>query len=175
DFPGAKGDRTKRFVRIAKTYVRSKVQLGTLGCGGGGTPACPGADHTGWQLGRPFGALINNHSVGNPMGIITAAADPRNGTDWSDVTFVHATRWQDNSLAEIGSGSSGFPNNSQSKAWEIVRDRGAHISIAILIEMQMRHGMPALQQALNHGILPSLSPDVDTNMSTDPFALMRGL
>jgi 5-methylthioadenosine/S-adenosylhomocysteine deaminase len=28
--------------------------------------------------------------------------------------------------------------------------------------------------ALNHGILPSLSPDVDTNFTTDPFSLMRG-
>src|SRR6185436_4650635 len=54
------------------------------------------------------------------------------------------------------------------------RDRGAHASIAILIEAQMRHGMPPLQEALNHGILPSLSPDVDTNMTTDPFSLMRG-
>jgi len=34
--------------------------------------------------------------------------------------------------------------------------------------------MPPLQEALDHGILPSLSPDVDTNMTTDPFALMRG-
>jgi cytosine/adenosine deaminase-related metal-dependent hydrolase len=34
--------------------------------------------------------------------------------------------------------------------------------------------MPPLQEALNHGILPSLSPDVDTNMTTDPFSLMRG-
>ena len=31
-----------------------------------------------------------------------------------------------------------------------------------------------MQQALNHGILPSLSPDVDANMTTDPFSLMRG-
>ena len=54
------------------------------------------------------------------------------------------------------------------------RDRGAHVSIANLIEMQMRHGMPPFQEALNHGILPSLSPDVDTNMTTDPFSLMRG-
>ena len=55
-----------------------------------------------------------------------------------------------------------------------LRDRGAHVSIANLIEMQMRHGMPPFQEALNHGILPSLSPDVDTNMTTDPFSLMRG-
>jgi len=174
EFPGAMNDTTKGIGRIAKTYFSSKDQLVTLGCGALAGPAFQGADYTGWQLGRSFGALINNHSVGNPNGIVNAAADARNGTDWSDVTFVHATRWQDNSLAEIGSGSSGYPNNSQSKAWDIVRDRGAHISIAILIEMQMRHGMPPLQQALNHGILPSLSPDVDTNMTTDPFALMRG-
>ena len=38
----------------------------------------------------------------------------------------------------------------------------------------MRHGMPPFQIALNHGILPSLSPDVDTNMTSDPFSLMRG-
>ena len=174
EFPGAMNDTTKGIGRIAKTYFSSKDQLVTLGFGGGGGPAFPGADYTGWQLGRSFGALINNHSVGNPMGIVTAAADPRNGTDWSDITFVHCTRWQDEPVAQIGSGTSGYPKPTQSRAWDIVRDRGAHASIAILIEMQMRHGMPPLQEALNHGILPSLSPDVDTNMTTDPFSLMRG-
>jgi len=174
EFPGAMNDTTKGIGRIASTYFSSKDQLVTLGFGGGSGPAFQGASYTGWQLGRSFGALINNHTVGNPNGIVNAAADPRNGSDWSDVTFVHATRWQDNSLAGIGPGSSGYPNSSQSKAWEIVRDRGAHVSIAVLIEMQMRHGMPPIQQALNHGILPSLSPDVDSNMTTDPFSLMRG-
>src|SRR5256885_9859953 len=38
----------------------------------------------------------------------------------------------------------------------------------------MRHGMPPIKGALNAGVLPSLSPDVDTNMTTDPFSLMRG-
>jgi len=174
EFPGAMNDTTKGIGRIAKTYFSSKDQLVTLGFAGSGGPAFAGAPYTGWQLGRSFGALINNHSVGNPMGIINSAADAKNGTDWSDITFVHATRWQDTSVGQIGSGSSGYPTNSQSRAWEICRDRGVHISIAILIEMQMRHGMPPMQQALNHGILPSLSPDVDTNMTTDPFSLMRG-
>jgi cytosine/adenosine deaminase-related metal-dependent hydrolase len=174
EFPGAMHDTTKGIGRIAKTYFSSSDQLVTLGFGGGGGPAFQGAPYTGWQLGRSFGALINNHSVGNPMGIINTAADARNGTDWSDVTFVHATRWQDNPVAQIGPGSSGYPNSSQSKAWEIVRDRGAHVSIANLIEAQMRHGMPPFQEALDHGILPSLSPDVDTNMTTDPFSLIRG-
>jgi cytosine/adenosine deaminase-related metal-dependent hydrolase len=174
EFPGAMGDATKGIGRIAKKYFSSKDQLVTLGCGSGAGPAFSGAAYTGWQLGRSFGAYINNHAVGNPRGIIDAAADARNGSDWSDVTFVHATRWQDNTLGQIGPNSSGYPNNNQSRAWEIVRDRGAHVSIAVLIEQQMRHGMPPFQAALNHGILPSLSADVDTNMTPDPFSLMRG-
>ena len=48
------------------------------------------------------------------------------------------------------------------------------MSIAGILETQMRHGMPPFQMALNHGILPSLSPDVDTNMTPDPFSMMRG-
>ena len=173
EFPGAMGDAAKGIGRIAKKYFSSKDQLVTLGFAGGTGPAFPGAQYTGWQLGRSFGAFINNHAVGNPQGIVDGAADARNGADWSDVTFVHAVRWQDNALAQIGSGS-GYPNNSRSRAWEIVRDRGAHVSIAVLIEQQMRHGMPPFQAALNHGILPSLSADVDTNMTPDPFSLMRG-
>ena len=116
----------------------------------------------------------HNHIVGNPMAIVNAAADARNGTDWSDVTFIHATRWQDTPRAQVGYGESAYPGAFRSRAWDICRERGAHISIANLIEMQMRHGMPPFQEALNHGILPSLSPDVDTNMTTDPFSLMRG-
>jgi cytosine/adenosine deaminase-related metal-dependent hydrolase len=174
EFPGAMNDTTKGIGRIAKAHFASKDQLVTLGFAGGPAPAFAGASYTGWQLGRSFGASMHNHVVGNPMTIINAAADARNGTDWSDVTLIHATRWQDTARAQIGSGQSGYPAAARSKAWEICRDRGAHISIANLIEMQMRHGMPPFQEALNHGILPSLSPDVDTNMTTDPFSLMRG-
>jgi cytosine/adenosine deaminase-related metal-dependent hydrolase len=173
EFPGAMGDNTKGIGRIAKKYFSSKDQLVTLGCGANPTEAFPGAGYTGWQLGRSFGALINNHNVGNPNVVVSAAADSRNGTDWSDVTLVHCTRWQDSPYAQIGPATAGYPNSAKSKAWEICRDRGVHISITPLIEMQMRHGMPPFQEALNHGILPSLSPDVDTNMTTDAFSLMR--
>jgi cytosine/adenosine deaminase-related metal-dependent hydrolase len=174
EFPGFMNDTTKGIGRLAKTYFSSKDQLVTLGFAGGAGPAFPGAAYTGWQLGRSFGASMHNHVVGNPMGIINAAADPRNGADWSDVTLIHATRWQDTPRSQVGPGTSGYPGPSRSRAWEICRDRRAHISAAVLIEMQMRHGMPPFQEALNHGILPSLSPDVDTNMTTDPFSLMRG-
>ena len=170
--PGAMNDTTKGIGRLAKTYFSSKDQLVTLGFGGGSGPAFEGASYTGWQLGRSFGALINSHGGGGNA--VEAAKDPRNGTDWSDVTAVHCTRWQDESYAQIGAGNSGYPNKSDSARWKIWPDRGAHVSIANIIEMQMGHGMPPFQIALNHGILPSLSPDVDTNMTTDPFSLMRG-
>ena len=172
--PGAMGDTTKGLGRLAATYFSSKDQLLTLGFGGGGGPAFPDAPYTGWQLGRSFSAFINNHSNGNPGRLAALAADPRNGADWSDITLVHTSRWQDEPAAQIGAGASGYPTSGRSNAWEIIRDRGAHVSIAVLIEMQMRHGLPPIQQALNHGILPSLSPDVDSNMTTDPFSLMRG-
>jgi 5-methylthioadenosine/S-adenosylhomocysteine deaminase len=174
EFPGAMNDTVKGIGRIATKYFSSKDQLVTLGFAGGPVAAFGGASYTGWQLGRSFGASMHNHVVGNPMGIVNAAADARNGTDWSDVTFIHATRWQEAPRAQVGPGTSAYPGGGRSRAWEVCRDRGAHVSIANLIEMQMRHGMPPFQEALNHGILPSLSPDVDTNMTTDPFSLMRG-
>ncbi len=174
EFPGAMGDTTKGIGRLAKSYFGSRDQLVTLGLQMGGGAAFAGAPYTGWQLGRSFGAVLTGHNVGNTAAVVSAAADARNGSDWSDVTFIHATRWQDIPRAQVGYGSSAYPKNGASRAWEIVRDRGAHVSIAPLIEMQMRHGMPPFQESLNHGILPSLSPDVDSNMTTDPFSLMRG-
>src|SRR5438034_549972 len=170
EFPGASGDATRGIGRLAKTYFNSKDQLVTLGFAGGPGPAFAGAPYTGWQLGREFGALINNHNVGGFQTIINAAADPRNGTDWSDVTQVHCVRWQDNASAQISIDAL----TSQSRAWEIFAANGGHSSIAVIIEMQMRHGMPPIQMALDHGILPSLSPDVETNMTTDPFSMKIG-
>ena len=80
-----------------------------------------------------------------------------------------------NPSRQIGHGSSGYPNGQPSRERGRSAATGAPTSRSpILIEMQMRHGMPPFQEALNHGILPSLSPDVDTNMTTDPFSLMRG-
>jgi hypothetical protein len=181
EYPGAIGNTTSGIGRLATTYFGSRDQLVTLGFSGGPTAAFAGAPYTGWQLGRAFGAYLNAHSVGAPNQIIAAAADPRNDRPgapsneaWSDVTRVHCVRWQDNSIAQIGATHTGYPTPATSRAWEILAQKGAHASAAVIIEMQMRHGMPPFQMALNHGILPSLSPDVDTNMTPDPFSLMRG-
>jgi 5-methylthioadenosine/S-adenosylhomocysteine deaminase len=39
--------------------------------------------------------------------------------------------------------------------------------------MAMGHGLPPIQDALDHGIRPSLSSDVDATMAQDPFTIMR--
>jgi cytosine/adenosine deaminase-related metal-dependent hydrolase len=39
--------------------------------------------------------------------------------------------------------------------------------------MAMGHGMPAIQDAIDHGVRPSLSSDVDVTMAQDPFTIMR--
>jgi len=162
--------------RIAGKYFTSKDQLVTLGYSGGptvinGLPA-PYTGLTGWALGREFGAFINNHNVGNAGTPQTAL---NNGlAPFDDVTLVHCVRWQDNRIAQISHSDIGYPNPATSSAWRIWADNGGHVSIAGILEAQMRHGMPPFQMALNHGILPSLSPDVDTNMTPDPFSMMRG-
>jgi 5-methylthioadenosine/S-adenosylhomocysteine deaminase len=59
------------------------------------------------------------------------------------------------------------------EAWHLLKDTGAQISIAAPIEMAMGHGLPPIQDALDHGIRPSLSSDVDATMAQDPFTIMR--
>jgi cytosine/adenosine deaminase-related metal-dependent hydrolase len=173
EFPGAIGEAGYGIGRLAATYFNSSDQLVTLGLNAGPTDVIDPKtgetrNYTGWQLAREFGAHINNHNVGGITTVVNAAADARNGTDWSDVTLVHCVRWQDAPVAQIG------VDNVTSQAWQIFSERGGHASIAPLIEQQMRHGMPPFQLCLNHGILPSLSPDVETNMTPEPFSMMRG-
>jgi cytosine/adenosine deaminase-related metal-dependent hydrolase len=58
-------------------------------------------------------------------------------------------------------------------AWQAVRDAGAHVSLAVPIEMTMRHGTPPLMKTSELGILPSLSSDVECTMTADFFTQMR--
>jgi 5-methylthioadenosine/S-adenosylhomocysteine deaminase len=58
---------------------------------------------------------------------------------------------------------------------KMIAATGGGLSIASPIEMTMRHGMPPLQLALDHGIRPSLSSDVETTMAADMFTQMRSV
>ena len=57
--------------------------------------------------------------------------------------------------------------------WQTVKDKGAQVSIAFPIEMNMRHGMPPVLKMQNLGMEPSLSVDVECTMTADFFTQMR--
>jgi cytosine/adenosine deaminase-related metal-dependent hydrolase len=103
-----------------------------------------------WAVAREVSAAITVHvNAANQLMPIADAVK-------SDVTCVHA-------------------NNLTEAEWQLVAKAGAHISIACPIEMEMGHGVPAIQPALDHGIKPSLSLDVETEMPGDFFTQMRSV
>jgi 5-methylthioadenosine/S-adenosylhomocysteine deaminase len=57
--------------------------------------------------------------------------------------------------------------------WNGVKNSGAQVSISFPIEMNMRHGMPPIVKMQQLGLEPSLSTDVETNMTADFFTQMR--
>lgn len=109
-----------------------------------------GVNPADWTVAREVGAAITVH-VNAPNQLMPIADAVK-----SDVTCVHA-------------------NNLTEAEWQLVAKAGAHISVACPIEMEMGHGIPAIQPALDHGIKPSLSLDVETEMPGDFFTQMRAV
>ena len=54
-----------------------------------------------------------------------------------------------------------------------MKEKGAQVSIAFPIEMNMRHGIPPILKMQSLGMEPSLSSDVETNMTACFFTQMR--
>jgi cytosine/adenosine deaminase-related metal-dependent hydrolase len=109
-----------------------------------------GASLSDWQLAREVGASISLHVSGaNALRTVADALGP-------DVTCIHCT-----ALAEAD--------------WQAISRRGANVSIACPIEMEMGHGVPPIQEAIDHGVRPSLSVDVETEMPGDMFTQMRSV
>jgi 5-methylthioadenosine/S-adenosylhomocysteine deaminase len=99
-----------------------------------------------WAAARAVGASISLHAGGTLDAVATVMGP--------DVTYIHGTTFTEN-------------------AWRRIAGSGGHVSIAAPIEMEMGHGIPPVQAALDHGIRPSLSVDVETQMPSDFFAQMR--
>lgn len=57
--------------------------------------------------------------------------------------------------------------------WAAARDAGSKVSLAVPIEMTMRHGTPPIQKTLEMGMLPSFSSDVECTLTADFFTQMR--
>src|SRR5262245_26211385 len=114
-----------------------------------------------WALGRQLHVQIAAHIL-SPFGIRPILDDLAAGTGGvnnnigigPDNLFIHMTGMSD-------------------AGWNGVKDKGAQVSIAFPIEMNMRHGMPPIVKIQQLGLEPSLSTDVETNITADFFTQMR--
>lgn len=135
--------------RIQKQYFGASDQLVTLAFGAA-------IDKNQWLLARRLGLRLYTHVVGSVAAVAPAAVIKlgEEGLMGPDNVYIHFT-------------------NAKPEHMKRVKETGGFISLAVPIEMTMRHGTPPLQQALDHGIRPSLSSDVETTMSSDMFSQMR--
>jgi 5-methylthioadenosine/S-adenosylhomocysteine deaminase len=114
-----------------------------------------------WTIGRQLGLQIAAHIL-SPFGIrpiMDALAQGQGGSNHNigigpDNLFIHMTGMAD-------------------AAWQAVKDKGAQVSIAFPIEMNMRHGIPPIIKMQQLGMEPSLSVDVECTMTADFFTQMR--
>jgi cytosine/adenosine deaminase-related metal-dependent hydrolase len=130
--------------RLRKQYFSSDDQMLTLGMGAL-------TDESVWNVAREVGAPIISH-VGGGSEVMEKLG--KAGLMREDNEYIHCV---------------GFNET----VWKLIADTGGKVSIAPAIEMEMGHGMPPIQKALDHGIRPSLSVDVETDMTADMFTVMR--
>jgi cytosine/adenosine deaminase-related metal-dependent hydrolase len=119
-----------------------------------------------WTLGRKLGLQIAAHIL-SPFGIapiFDRLAQNQLGSQKGngffgigpDNLFIHMT-----GMSDIG--------------WDAVKAQGAQVSLAVPIEMNMRHGMPPILRLQRLGIEPSLSVDVEVTLTADFFTQMRSM
>ena len=152
----SRGDDTPRaqypqdIVRIQRTYFNSRDQLLTLAIGGAfSRPEQPQV----LRIAREVGVPAVSHGV-------------------SDATEQRIQQFAREGLLRPGDEYI-HCNHLSDETWSIIRDSGGFASCAVPIEMAMGHGRPAIQDALDNGVRPSLSSDVDVTMAQDPFSNMR--
>jgi len=145
--------------RIKTQWFSSSDQLVHMIMGGEVYLGDPTTDQS-WTLGRQLGLQIAAHIL-SPFGIRPTMDNLANGVGGNgqigigpDNLFIHMTGMSD-------------------LAWNKVKEVGAQVSIAFPIEMNMRHGIPPIHKMQSLGLEPSLSSDVETNMTACFFTQMR--
>jgi 5-methylthioadenosine/S-adenosylhomocysteine deaminase len=139
--------------RIREQHFASSDQLLTMFMGG--EIYLPGYEEA-WKVGRDLGLPIALHVVATFGMQPTFDELAKAGKFGPDCFFIHMT-----GMSEIG--------------WKAAADAGAHVTLAVPIEMHMRHGTPPIQKALDLGMSLSLSTDVECTMTADMFTQMRGV
>jgi cytosine/adenosine deaminase-related metal-dependent hydrolase len=133
-------------MRLQRTYFSSKDQLLTLAL-------TTGLDAKLYALAREVGVPAVLHLVGQDLG------EP---------------------LLELGRGGLLRPGDEyihclglNDAAWRLIKDTGGRVSLCTQIDMAMGHGTPTIQDALDHGLRPSLSSDHGVEIAQDFFTIMR--
>ena len=124
-----------------------------------------------WTIGRQLGVLVAAHIL-SPFGI-RPILDQLTGVspdvpDFTGQTLEGIEVGEDNLFIHM--------TGMSDPAWQKVKDVGAKVSIAFPVEMNMRHGEPPIlkmQSFKDPAFEPSLSSDVETNMTADFFTQMR--
>jgi cytosine/adenosine deaminase-related metal-dependent hydrolase len=114
-----------------------------------------------WKIGRELGLQVAAHIL-SPFNIrptLDLLAQGKGGDSGTlglgpDNLFIHMT-----GMSDLG--------------WKGVHDAGAQVSLAVPIEMNMRHGMPPILKMQSLNMEPSLSVDVECTLTADFFTQMR--
>jgi 5-methylthioadenosine/S-adenosylhomocysteine deaminase len=139
--------------RLRKQYFSSDDQLLTLYMAA--PSAAPEIILQSWKAARDVGAPISIHVGVGEFGrsALLEKLNAQNALK-SDTTYIHCCTLNDTE-------------------WKLIRDTGGTVSIAGYVETLMGHGNPPTQKAIDHGIRPSLSVDVETSVPNDFFTQMR--
>jgi 5-methylthioadenosine/S-adenosylhomocysteine deaminase len=132
--------------RLQRTYFSSKDQLLTLAL-------TTSFDAKMFELAREVGVPSVLHIVGAELSERLFALDRAKLLRPGD-EYIHCVGLND-------------------AAWRLIKDSGGHVSICTPIDMAMGHGLPMIQEAIDHGLRPSLSSDHSVTISQDAFTIMR--
>src|SRR5215470_17651182 len=139
--------------RVRKQYFSSDDQLVTLYLAAlGGSPE---ATLSQFKAARDVGARITIHVGVGEFGrnALLEKVNALGGLK-DDTTYIHCCTLNDTE-------------------WKLIKDTGGTVSIASYVETLMGHGNPPVQKAIDTGIRPSLSVDVETSVPNDFFTQMR--
>jgi cytosine/adenosine deaminase-related metal-dependent hydrolase len=143
---------------LKNKYFSSPDQLMTMSMGGEiYLLPQPQVYERSWTIGRELKIPVAAHIVGS-FGMepeFTAIARGQRAVQFgADNLFIHMTGMSDD-------------------AWQKIKDVGAGVSLAVPIEMNMRHGTPPIIKTMQMDIPPSLSVDVEVTLTADMFTQMR--
>jgi len=148
--------------RIKRRWFASSDQLVHMTMGGE-VYLGPETYTQAWTIGRRLGLQVVAHIL-SPFGIrpiMDLLAQGQGGLNRDiglgpDNLFVHMTGMSD-------------------MAWQKAKDAGVQVSLAVPIEMNMRHGTPPILKMQSLGMEPSLSVDAECTLTADFFTQMRSM